>query len=261
VKQITPLRKKNLDGSSYFRRKVVEIEIKELAAQTFAELERRSSLWPSSVPGYVSSEALVYFVRNLQDERCRDKLTQTLLKRIMYLLRRANAVGGRTESLTNLNIREEVIDHFVDLLLSDRGMYDDRLDYYEINFNSAIRKDRLDASARHWKHENRNDELDSEDVHNHTISDTAGCYNPFDIDEFDEKSYRLCLQESIDSLPEFQRRIIEMWRQEIPIESKDPSLPSISKILGKTEKTIRTHRDKAFASLRLRLEREGKKYG
>lgn len=49
-----------------------------------------------------------------------------------------------------------------------------------------------------------------------------------------------------------------MWRQEIPIESKDPSAISISKVLDKTEKTIRTHRDKAFASVRLRLERKGK---
>ena len=49
-----------------------------------------------------------------------------------------------------------------------------------------------------------------------------------------------------------------MLRQEVPIESKDPSIESISKVLGKSEKTIRTHRDKAFASLKLRLQRKGK---
>ena len=81
---------------------------------------------------------------------------------------------------------------------------------------------------------------------------------PFDADELDKKDYRLLLDDAIDSLPEFQRRIVEMWRQEIPIESKDPSVVTISKVLGKTEKTIRTHRDKAFASLRLRLERKGR---
>lgn len=30
-----------------------------------------------------------------------------------------------------MNIREEVVDHFVDLLLSDRNEYDERLDYYD----------------------------------------------------------------------------------------------------------------------------------
>ncbi|MOA70137.1 hypothetical protein D3C78_1987900 [compost metagenome] len=49
-----------------------------------------------------------------------------------------------------------------------------------------------------------------------------------------------------------------MLRQEIPIDSKDPSVVTISKALDKSEKTIRTHRDKAFAALRLRLERKGK---
>lgn len=48
-----------------------------------------------------------------------------------------------------------------------------------------------------------------------------------------------------------------MWRQDIPIESNDPSIESISKVLGKSEKTIRTHRDKAFASLKRFLEQKG----
>jgi len=87
----------------------------------------------------------------------------------------------------------------------------------------------------------------------------VGHNNPFDADELDKKDYRLLLDEAIDSLPEFQRRIVVMWRQDIPIESNDPSVESISKVLGKSEKTVRTHRDKAFASLKLRLERKGKK--
>lgn len=47
-----------------------------------------------------------------------------------------------------------------------------------------------------------------------------------------------------------------MLLQDIPIDSQEPSAVTISKALGKIEKTIRTHRDKAFATLRLRLERK-----
>ena len=97
----------------------------------------------------------------------------------------------------------------------------------------------------------------AENRHILLLSDGAPS-NPFDADELDKKDYRLLLDEAIDSLPEFQRRIVVMWRQDIPIESNDPSVESISKVLGKSEKTIRTHRDKAFASLKLRLERKGK---
>lgn len=254
-----PLRKIKLDGTPYYRREAVEAEIRELAILSGIELEHRTALWPSTTPGFVSPEALVHFVRNLPDGALRDKLTEQVLSRVVRRVPRATDAGGRTTSLTKMNIREDVVDHFVDLLLSDRSEYDDRLDYYEVNFNSAIARDRQDASSRHWTHENRSDELgsDEEEVSDR-VDAAAGDYNPFDASELDKKDYRLLLDDAIDTLPEFQRRIVEMLRQEIPIESNDPSVISISKTLGKSEKTIRTHRDKAFASLRRRLERKGR---
>lgn len=201
----------------------------------------------------------MYFVRNLPDDSHRDELTKQLLNRVVRRVPNATDADGHAMSLTKMNIREDVVDHFVDLLLSDRAGYDNRLDYYEVNFNSAIARDRQDASTRHWAHENRKDELGSDEVEVFDRVDAAaGDYDPFEAGELDKKDYRLWLDDAIDRLPEFQRRIVEMLRQEIPIESKDPSIASISKVLGKTEKTIRTHRDKAFASLRLRLERKGR---
>jgi DNA-directed RNA polymerase specialized sigma24 family protein len=248
---VRPLRKTKLDGTPYYRREAVEAEIRETATLSLTELERRS--------GFVSPEALVYFVRNLPDGAHRQKLTEQLLSRVVRRTQRAADAGNHTESLTRMNIRDDVVDRFVDLLLSDRDEYDDRLDYYEVNFNSAIAKARQDASNRHWKHENRSDELGSDEVGvSERVEAAVGDYDPFDADELDKKDYRLLLDDAIDSLPEFQRRIVEMWRQEIPIESKDPSVVTISKVLDKSEKTVRTHRDKAFASLRLRLERKGR---
>jgi len=39
-----------------------------------------------------------------------------------------------------MNIREEVVDHFVDLLLSDRNEYDERLDYYDDGLADNVRR-------------------------------------------------------------------------------------------------------------------------
>lgn len=256
---VRPLCKTKLDGTPYHRRGAVEAEIQQLATLSAAELERRSALLPKTVPGFVSPEALVYFVRNLPEGGHRDKLTTLLLDRVVHRVPRATDTGGRTMSLTRMNIREDVVDHFVDLLLSDRDVYNDRLDYYEVSFNSAIAWDRQDVSTRHWTHENRSDELGSDDTEvSDRVEAAVGGYDPFDATELDKKVYRMRLDDAIDSLPEFQRRIVEMLRQEIPIESKDPSVVSISKALGKAEKTIRTHRDKAFASLKMRLELRGR---
>lgn len=41
-----------------------------------------------------------------------------------------------------------------------------------------------------------------------------------------------------------------MMRQGFPIDSKEPDVMTISKVLGRSEKTVRTYRDKAFAALR-----------
>lgn len=252
-----PLRKFKIDGTPYFRRDKVEAEIQTLAGISAAELERRADI---SEPGFISPEALLYFVRNASAGTHREKLTEKLLGRVARKVRSVTNSGDNTVSLTRMNIREDIVDHFVDLLLSDRDQYDERLDYYEVNFNAAIAADRHDANVRHWKHENRNDDLETEDGEiSAQVESIVGGYNPLDPDELDKKAYRLLLDDAIDSLPELQRRIVVMLRQEVPIESKDPSIDSISKVLGKSEKTIRTHRDKAYASLKLRLQRKGKK--
>ncbi|KMZ11445.1 hypothetical protein BHUM_05386c [Candidatus Burkholderia humilis] len=256
---LRPLRKLKPDGTLYFRRDKIKTEIQALAGISATELERRAGLWKASDPDFVSPETLLYFVRNAAAGVHREKLTEKLFVRVAHRVPSATDSGDDTVSLTRINIREDVCDHFVDLLLSDRQKYNERLDYYEVNFNQAIAADRHDANARHWKRENRTVELETEDGEvTAQAKSTFGDCNPFDPDELDKKDYRLLLDDGIDSLPELQRRIVVMLRQEIPIESKDPSINSISKVLGKSEKTIRTRRDKAFASLKLRLERKGK---
>ena len=41
-----------------------------------------------------------------------------------------------------------------------------------------------------------------------------------------------------------------MLSQGFPIDSQDPDIMTIAKALGRSEKTVRTYRDKAFAALR-----------
>lgn len=254
-----PLRKLKPDGTQYFRRERVEAEIKALAEVDITEFERRANLWLANDPEFVSPEALLYFVRNAVSDTHRESLTGALLIRLARLVPSAANSSDDVISLTKINISEDVRDHFIDLLLSDRKNYDDRLDYYEVNFNGAVAADRSDANQRHRKQEKRAAELETDDGEvSAEVESAAGDYDPFDADELDKKDYRLLLDEAIDKLPEFQKRIVLMWRQDIPIESNDPSVASISNVLGKSEKTIRTHRDKAFAALKLRLERKGR---
>jgi DNA-directed RNA polymerase specialized sigma24 family protein len=69
----------------------------------------------------------------------------------------------------------------------------------------------------------------------------------------DDPAYRLRLEAAIDALPPEQSRIIHMLRKDIPIDSKDPNVFTIAKALGRSEKTVRTYRDKAYAALRIAM--------
>jgi hypothetical protein len=251
-----PLRKLKPDGSLYARREVVEAEISSLEQLDEYVLEVRCGIWPKTKDGFVSTEALLYFVRSANcSDTHRERLLLELLRRVQRLLPKPES--GKTAALTIMNIRDEVRDKFVDLLLADQNAYDERLDYYEVNFNNALKYDRIEVSRKHWTNENRNDALGSEDGEvSAEVELAVGGYDPFDPDELDKKDYRRLLDSAIDTLPELQKRIVEMRRQDIPIDSSDPSVVTISKVLGKSEKTIRTHRDKAFAKLRRLLERK-----
>ena len=47
-----------------------------------------------------------------------------------------------------------------------------------------------------------------------------------------------------------------MLRKGVPIDSKEADAVTIAKALGKSEKTIRTYRDKAFAAIRAAMSGE-----
>jgi hypothetical protein len=91
---------------------------------------------------------LLYFIRNTNNSWLREKLLKTLLERIHRNLPKPHSLGGTSPSLSNMEIRDKVLDDFIDLLLADQANYDDRLDYFEVNFNAALAKDRSDAKIK-----------------------------------------------------------------------------------------------------------------
>ncbi|WP_228028192.1 RNA polymerase sigma factor [Chitinibacter fontanus] len=179
------------------------------------------------------------------------------MSRLLRLLPRADSSDGMSTDSGLLAIRDRVMDAFVDRLLADQAEYEDKLDYFEINFNQALAKDRMDASSQVWIEQNRSTPLENEDEDiSEEVERAIEHYDPYDPEELDKKDYRLLLDEAIDALPPLQKQIIEMLRLETPIVSSDPSILTISKALGKVDKTIRNQRDRAFATLRRRLERK-----
>ncbi len=253
---VTPLRKKTLDGKLYERDEKIEARLAELEGLTRDELVVRCGIRKRDDPDYVPSECLVYFVRTSRSDNNNagfERLYKILAERVLRSLPRTEDAVGRTESMTKTIIRDKVIDRFTELLLQDRKEYSEKLDYFEIRFDGALANLKRDAKKQAWRDENRSVPLDYEEETGELteeIERAAGSFDPFCQSEIDDPDYRSQLDAAIDTLSPEQTRIIEMLRKGIPIDSKDTEAVTIAKVLGKSEKTIRTHRDKAFSALR-----------
>jgi DNA-directed RNA polymerase specialized sigma24 family protein len=116
----------------------------------------------------------------------------------------------------------------------------------------AYRRVRRDASrSRPLADDEGSGELSPE------VEAAAGAFDPFAAPDIDDRAYRLRLDAAIEALPDEQGRIVQMLRQGFPIDSKEPDVMTIARALSRSEKTIRTYRDKAFAALRAAMEKGG----
>lgn len=256
---IVPLRKRTLNGEIYTRSAQIETKLMELALLSHDEVVAKCVVHNRNDPEYLPSECLVYLVRARRADNSDiyfERLYKILIQRVARCLPKAENLDGKTLSLTKSRIRELALDKFTELLLIDRKDYSDRLDFFEIRFDGALANLRRDAQKQAWREENRSEtlELDEEtgDL-SAAVELAAGSFDPFDAPELDADRYQSRLNAAIDELPLEQGRIVEMIRQGIPIDSKEPDALTIAKVLNKSEKTIRTHRNKAFASLRAAL--------
>jgi hypothetical protein len=195
---------------------------------------------------------LIRATRQDSNEAWFERLYRILAERVLRGLPKAESSDGTSESLTPGLVREKVLGRFSELLASDRAGYDDRLDFFEVRFDKALAKMRLDAQRQVWRVANRTQPLEYDDSGElpPKVEAAAGVFDPLAGPGLDDPSYRSRLDAAIDTLPIDQRRIIYMLREGFPIDSKEPDAMTIARALRRSEKTIRTHRDKAIGNLR-----------
>ena len=257
---ITPLRKRRPNGEPYTRVPEIEALLVELSSLSRDELLERAQISRRDAPGYVPSECLLYFIRASRADNNEDwfeRLYRILNERVLRSLPKAENLDEETASYTRGAIRDAAFDRFVELLASDRSTYSERLDYFEVRFNGALASLRRDAQEKFWREENRSIPLDDDDETGELSPEVeqaaAEHFDPFALFNVEDLDFRMRLDAAIDDLPPLQRRIMEMRRQGIPIDSKEDGVITIAKTLDRSEKTIRNQRNKAYATLRAKL--------
>lgn len=263
---IPPLQKQNeSDGKPYFRPAAVEESLKQLYKLPIEEVSRRAAITDTDDPEYVPSECVLHFVRQSKangDATPYQELFSALRARVMRAvpikLRRVPGMTVTGEVDSESQVQEEVLFHFQELLCLDRQAYDERLDFYEIRFNSAIAALRATARKSVWTKESRRThaELDGElsdpDQDFEESLERVRSPNP---QKKDDVLFRLIFLEAISTLPPEEREVIELLLAGYPIDSMKPGVRTIAMILNCDEKTVRNRRNRAKTALKaLKLE-------
>ena len=261
-----PLRKTKDDGSPYTRPPEVEASIDALLALGRTDLLQRCKIPDNRHPDYVRSECILHFVRlakadnnDLHFEEL-FRILRARVHRALPAVKRFVDEGAKASvQASAVEIRDAVLFRFQELLCLDREGYDERLDYFEIKFDGAIANLRRTARRKAWRDENRSNPLTCDEETSEPskeVEDALARLHPPSTSKMDDPAYRLRLDAAIDSLPADQRRVIEMLLQGFQIESDDPEVTTIVKVLGCVEKTVRNRRDKALATLQAALAEE-----
>lgn len=258
---IPPLTKRNQNGLPYTRASKVEARIKELIALPPEQIVEQVEVLDPNSPRYVPSEAIVHLLRwkKVPDNHPGYvTVWQTLMARIVI------QIGCTNDPETALSRREDivrnhVVDRVVDLLVSDRHSPNENLDFYEVRFGMAIKRLEASGGRNYESDRDRRAPLeidpDSGEI-SVEVEKSAGSFDPLNSSKLDDPDYRSRLDAAIDLLEPMQQKIIHMLSLGYQVESEKPDIQTISTILKRTPKTIRSQRNKAFIRLRELLSQE-----
>ncbi|HWM46197.1 MAG TPA: DNA-binding response regulator [Xanthobacteraceae bacterium] len=261
-----PLRKQKPDGTLYQRRLDIERSLGELLNLSRSELGELCKINDPGDPHYLAPECLLHVIRTCRSDNS-DRFFETIFRalRQRILARMPNPeIAGKVDgkalaSQRNIKIGEYVMDRFMVMLAKDRAGYDERLDYFEVNFDAALATLRLDGRKKAFREEKRSEPMTYDDETselNAEIEEAAAAQNPLSDSKLDDPAYRSRLYAAIDSLPDDQRRVMDLQLRGFQIDSKEPGVQTIAQIIGCAEKTVRNRRDRAYAAIRKTLGEE-----
>ena len=257
--------KKMKNGVTYTRPKKIEDRLNQLDVLPESQQVQQCRISSVDDGDFVPPECVMYLVRSRRNLPPNDEtfkaLYEILIKRVLSQLPKTEQETYTKQITTAVEVREQVVGKFSILMAEDRVEYYDRLDLFEARFAFSIARLRKTAREAAFNHKNRQASLAvleiSGEMSEREDKQLEIC-DSINFDDLEDKNYRTRYLEAIVHLPDDLRTVIELVRQGVPFESEDPSIASISEIVGRTPKTARKYRDEAFAILKSMLSEEVK---
>lgn len=256
------LRKRTEAGNCYTRPAAVEAAIDALDGVPLEEVVSRAQITNRDNPEYIQSECLLYLLRQTRtdpDQTRFEGLFRALRQRVLRALppvdRYASGTTGTAQSAAALDIRDAVLGRFQEMLCRDRSGYEDRLDYFEIAFDGAVASLRKTARKKVFREEARSCPLTDAET-SEPSQEVEAALNRFIEDpraRIEDDDYRRRVLAAIDTLPDDQRRVMELLQRGMPIDSKEAGVVTMVQVLRCSEKTVRNRRDRAIAAVQALL--------
>jgi len=266
MSSLPSLKKKTVEGKLYKRGAKTEALIRTCLELTFDELCNQAEISARSHANYIPSEVLVYFLRQTKTHNNDDqfyRLYQLLEKRIKRACLYYSGVrlsDNDDPDVHILDFQEFVLDDFAERVMLDRQRYEEKLDTFECKFDKAVALRKTDAMRKMYRRDKPKEQIEYDEDGDITadVERALAELHPDVSSIEDDMTYRFQLQRAINSLPEDERRVINMIFAGIPSESTNLDTPTISKLLGCGPQTVRNRRNRAVKKLKKMLGTEVK---
>lgn len=238
-----PLQKRTRKGRQYERLPHIEEAIDVAAQQDDATLAARAMVARGG-SDYLPNECLVYLLREAKRQANRRRLV-TLVN---VLVRRctANLCATVSPDLAGAaQLREDIVGQLLELIAADGTANDKlKLDFFEIRFDRAFQKLRIDWVRKHLTRarvEKPRDHLERLSGPVNQDGDPEGDLNR--------------IGEHLDVLTQDERTAIGLkYIKGLVEHSADPSKPTIAKLMGVSDRMVRNYLKSAKEKLRAAME-------
>lgn len=256
---IRPLTKCKPDGTAYARPTEVETALEVALGLEPAELLRRASAADTNSAEFIRPECLVHIIRSAHregNERLRDQVLAALFRRCRMILL-ATLPDSRIANARDL--RDDVISELGKRFARDgSGEKPDLLDFFEIRFEDAFAKLRIDIVRPELRRARATVSLpvtdDGAEPTAHALAQAAQALHTETARLHDRARD---LHAEIDALPlPLRDAAMLVHRLGFKIESEDPNELTASRICGVSSRTMRTRLKQAFDLLLQRFKEE-----
>lgn len=231
-------------GRPFERRPEVEEQIRQAVGLDARALVERASIQDDTHPFFLKEECLVYLIREYHRQerpQLANDLTQALNSRpklISYMRRELRKQFVDEERLEDAE-SDVVLALFSKILALDN----DKGDFAQVSFWTFLGRKVSDVARKHLTQQKKDQRLRYPAWVRGSAPDSASEMSSQDSipepESNQEVDEALLQQEALGVLTGHHLELAKLLQMDWPIESKDPSIPTISLYFGKTSRTIR----------------------